>query len=74
MHLGSFHSAYLCTPNVCDNNVYKAQTCTSFHYLIVLTRNVQDDGNVEVDELPEPRGSLANDIPYSRKVWLGEIW
>ena len=26
----SFHSAHSCMPNVCDNNVYEAQTCTSF--------------------------------------------
>ena len=31
MHL--FHSANLCTPNVCDNNIYQAQMCASFYYL-----------------------------------------
>ena len=55
--------AHSCMPNVCDNNVYEAQTCTLFYYLIVLI-SVQDDGTVEVlhkgYELPDPRGSLAN--------------
>ena len=38
--------------------------CTSFYYLIpVVLISVQDDGAVEVLELPEPRGTLANDIP-----------
>ena len=35
-------------PNVCDIEVYKAQTYASFYYLIVsLLLSVQDNGNVE---------------------------
>ena len=47
VHASSFHSAHSCTSNVCDNNVYEAQTCASFYQLIVLI-SVQDDGTVEV--------------------------
>ena len=48
VHASSFHSAHLYTPNVCDSNVYKAQTCASFYYLIVrLLLSVQDNGAVE---------------------------
>ena len=39
----SFHSANSCTPNVCDNNMHKAQTCTSYS-----TISVQYDDAVEV--------------------------
>ena len=38
-----------CLPNVCDNNMYEAQICTSFYYLIpVVLMSIQDDGAVEV--------------------------
>ena len=38
-----------CMPNVCDNNMYEAQTCASFYYLVpVVLISVQDDGAVEV--------------------------
>ena len=52
---------------ICDNNVYEAQTHASFYYLIVRI-SVQDDMALwkyfkMKDELPEPRGSLANNIP-----------
>ena len=52
---------------ICANNVYEAQTCASFYYLIVLI-SVQDDMALWKyfklkDKLPKPRGSLANNIP-----------
>ena len=48
VHASSFHSAHLYTPNVCDSNVYKAQMCTSFYYLIVnLLLSAQDNDAVE---------------------------
>ena len=31
-HASSFHSAHSYMLNVCNNNVYDAQTCTSFYY------------------------------------------
>ena len=53
-------------PNVYDNNMYEAQTCTLLYYLIVLI-SVQDNGtgcgSTSKDELPEPRGFLTNNIP-----------
>ena len=53
-----------CMANVRDNNVYEAQTCALFYYLIVLI-SVQDDdsGSTLKGELFDPRGSLASDIP-----------
>ena len=52
-------------PNVCDNNVYEAQTCASYYYLIVHLVKCTGRwhcGRTPKDELPDPRGSLANDI------------
>ena len=46
MHLLFTVHLHLCMSNVCDNNVYKAQMCALFYYLIVLI-SVQDDGAVE---------------------------
>ena len=67
MHASSFHNAHSCMPNVCDNNVYEAQTCASFYLLIVLI-SVQDDMALRKyfklkDELPVPRGPLTTNIP-----------
>ena len=31
VHAPSFHSAHSYMPNVCDNTMYEAQTCTSFY-------------------------------------------
>ena len=50
-------------PNVCDDNVYKAQTCAS---LVDCTDKCTERwccGSTSKYELPEPRGSLANDMP-----------
>ena len=58
-----------CTPNVCDNNMYKAQMCASFYYFILDTSSTDKCigrwccGSTLKDELPELRESLANDIP-----------
>ena len=37
VHASSFHSAHLYMPNVCDNNVYEAQTCILFVLLVDCT-------------------------------------
>ena len=69
MHLPSKAHTDSCTPNVCDNNVYEAQTCTLFYYFILVTSSTDKctgrwhRGSTPKDELPEPRGSLANDVP-----------
>ena len=46
--------------------MYGTQMCVSLYLLIVLI-SVQDDGDgcesTSKDELPQPRGSLANNIP-----------
>ena len=49
--------------NVCDNNLYEAQTCTSFYYS---TGNCTGQWRCEStpkDGLPNPRGS-ANEILF----------
>ena len=49
VHASSFHSPHSCMPNVCDNNVYEAQMCTLFYYLIpVVLICAQDNGTMEV--------------------------
>ena len=55
-------------PNVCDNNLYEDQTCVLLYYCeLIVLMSVQDDGDVcestSKDELPQPRGCLANNIP-----------
>ena len=60
--------------HTCARQMYVTITCTrlkrAFHFIsfqIVLI-SVQDDGDgcesTSKDELPQPRGSLANDIPW----------
>ena len=70
MHTSSFHSAHSSMPNVCDNNVYVHGSNVTFILLVdqVVLISVQDDMALWKyfklkDELPEPRGSLANNIP-----------
>ena len=63
---------------MCDNNVYQAETCTSFYYLIASIDKFTGGwhyGSTPKDELPDPRGSLANDIP-SRAIEQAnqEVW
>ena len=66
MHLPFKAHSNPCTPNVCDNNVYEAQMCTSFYQQLVLIQckctGQQHLGSTSKDELPEPRGSLVNDM------------
>ena len=54
-------------PNVCDNNVYEAQHAFRFISCRIVLISVQDDSDgcesTSKDELPQPRGSLANNIP-----------
>ena len=53
-------------PNVCDNNVYEVQTCVYFILLVDCTDKCAGQwccGSTWKDELPEPRGFLANDMP-----------
>ena len=61
-----YHSAHSCTPNR-DNNVYEAQHAFRFISCRIVLISVQDDGDgcesTLKDELPQPRGSLANNIP-----------
>ena len=67
-HASSFHIAHLCTCtlNACDNNVYEAQTCTtrSFYYSTDKSTEQWYCGNTPKNGLPDPRGSLANKIPF----------
>ena len=69
MHLPSKVHTDSCMPNVCDNNVYEAHMCASLYYFILDTSSTDKctgqwhHGSIVKDELPEPRGSLANDIP-----------
>ena len=51
--------------NVCDNNVYKAQACPLFYYIVLIAKCTGQwhCGSTAKDELPDPRGSLENDIP-----------
>ena len=49
--------------NVCDNNVYEAQTCTLFYCSIDKCTGQWCCGNTPKDGLPDPSGSLANKIP-----------
>ena len=65
MHLPFIAHWHSCMPNVCDNNVHEAQMCSLFYYLKVLI-SVLDGwhcGSTPKDQLADPRGSLANDIP-----------
>ena len=48
VHVSSFHSVHSYAPNVYDNNMYEAQTCTSLYYTAGVLMSVQDDGTVEV--------------------------
>ena len=53
-------------PNVCNNSIYKAQTCICFVLLVDCTDKYTGQRRCGItlkDELPEPRGSLANAIP-----------
>ena len=43
--------------------MYEAQTCTSFYYSTGKCTGQWCCGSTPKDELPGPRGSLANDIP-----------
>ena len=49
--------------NVCDNNMYEAQTCTLFYYSTDKCTGWWCCGSTAKDGLPDPRGSLANEIP-----------
>ena len=49
--------------NVCDNNMYEAQTYTSFYYSTDKCTGQWHCGSTLKDEPPDPRGSLANEIP-----------
>ena len=49
--------------NVCDNNMYKAQTYTSFHYSNDKYTGQWHCESTLKDELPDPRESLVNEIP-----------
>ena len=67
-----------CMSNVCDNNVYQAQTCTLFYYQIASTDKFTGWWHYEStlkDVLPDPRGCLANHIP-SRAIEQAnqEVW
>ena len=48
--------------NVYDNNVYEAQTC-AYSILISVATGWWHCGSTPKDELPDPRGFLANGIP-----------
>ena len=53
-------------PHVCDNNMYEAQTCALFYILVDCTDKCTGQwycGSTSKDELPDPRGSLTNNIP-----------
>ena len=60
MHASSFHSAHLCTP------MYVTITCARLNARFILIAKCTGRwrcGSAPKDELPDPRGSLANDIP-----------
>ena len=53
-------------PNVCDNNAYEAHMCIRFILLVDCSDKCTGRwccGSTSKDELPEPRGSLGNNIP-----------
>ena len=65
MHASSFHSAHLCMPmNV---TITCMRLKHALHFIIVLIAKCTGQwhcaGSTPKDELPDPRGSLTNDIP-----------
>ena len=49
--------------NVCDNNVYEAQTCTLFYYSTDKCTGRWRRGSTPKDGVNDPRRSLANKVP-----------
>ena len=58
VHTTSFHSAHSSMANVYDNNVYKAQTCTSFYYSTDKWIGQWQCGSTPKNELPDAIQSL----------------
>ena len=50
--------------NVCDNNVYEAQTCTLFYYSTDKCTGRWSRGSTPKDGVYDPRRSLANKVPF----------